>query len=160
MTFVQSQRIYLTVKCYFKDSSGINSKQELAEELREKLEKFMELERHFYSFDVATIRLTYFCGTSHKPRKKPKYIEGMVIKNPKNSIHDIFISHELHIDIDLNDQYNEFFEADKMGSYNIIARKTLDYIHNMTVPAQIRKFGNDRLENDLRKFFVSIGCDV
>lgn len=47
-----------------------------------------------------------------------------------------------------------------MGSYNIIARKTLDYIHNMTVPAQIRKFGNDILENDLRKFFVSIGCDV
>lgn len=47
-----------------------------------------------------------------------------------------------------------------MGSYNIIARKTLDYIHNMTVPAQIKKFERDRLENDLRKFFVSIGCDV
>lgn len=69
--------------------------------------------------------------------------------------------HVLQIDIDLNDVRKEFFETDKMGSYNIIARTTLEYVSTMPLPVKIRKtFDRDLFVNDLREFFVSIGCDV
>ena len=61
----------------------------------------------------------------------------------------------------MNDVRKEFFEADKMGSYNIIARTTLEYVSTVPLPVKIRKsFNRELFVSDLREFFVSIGCDV
>ena len=73
----------------------------------------------------------------------------------------MYFSRELKINIDLNAHCKEFFEADKMGSYNIIARTTLEYVSTMPLPVKIRKtFDRELFVNDLREFFVSLGCDV
>lgn len=160
MTFVQIETIHFRVKSYFKDNSDIHNKHVMAEEFCRKLETFMSSKRYSYSHDVATIQLAYFCGTARKARKKPKFIEGKIIKNPRNRILDIYISHELHIDIDLNEYCKKFFEADKMGCYNIIARKTLNYVYAMTLPPQVKKFNKEKFISDLLEFFVSMGCNV
>lgn len=48
-----------------------------------------------------------------------------------------------------------------MGSYNIIARTTLEYVSTVPLPVKIRKsFNRELFVSDLREFFVSIGCDV
>lgn len=106
-------------------------------------------------------RNCFFCGRYFKARLRPKYIEGKVVKNWRDRDLDMYFSRELKINIDLNAHCKEFFEADKMGSYNIIARTTMEYVSTMPLPVKIRKtFDRELFVNDLREFFQSIGCDV
>lgn len=160
MTFVQTEINLFDVNSYFIDNIDPGNKQKQMRGLHWQMEKFMA-ERCPYSPEVATIKMAFFCGCYFKARLRPKYIEGKVAKYYRDRTLDLYISHELQIDIDLNEYCKEFFEADKQGSYNIIANKTLDYVSTVPLPAKIRKtFDRERLVKDLREFFVSIGCDI
>ena len=140
------------------DLSGL--KQSSTLELTHSLERFMA-NKSKYSCDVEKIVLIYFCGSFCIGRKRPKYIEDKISKHPRSEYLNMHLYHVLQIDIDLNAHCKEFFEADKMGSYNIIARTTLEYLSTVPLPVKIRKtFDRELFVNDLREFFVSLGCDV
>ena len=161
MTFVQTEVENYRVNSYFIDNLDTQDKQRQTEPLCESLVRFLDDKSHRYSKDVTTIEIVFFCGHYSKAHLRPRYIEGKVVKNLRDRDLDMYISRELQIDIDLNAHCKEFFEADKMGSYNIIARTTLEYISTMPLPVKIRKtFDSELFVNDLREFFVSLGCDV
>ena len=161
MTFVQTQVERYRINSYFIDSLDPHNKQRQTGPLCWKLEQFLKAKGHRYSKDVATIEIVFFCGRFFKAHLRPRYIEGKVVKNWSNRDVDMYFSRELQIDIDLNAHCKEFFEADKMGSYNIIARTTLEYLSTVPLPVKIRKtFDRELFVNDLREFFVSLGCDV
>ena len=161
MTFVQIEVEFFRVNSYFIDNLDTQDKQTQTRPLCGSLERFMDAKGARYSKDVTTIQMVFFCGWFFKARLRPKYIEGKVVKNRRDRDLDMYISRELQIDIDLNAHCKEFFEADKMGSYNIIARTTLEYVSTVPLPVKIRKtFNRELFVSDLREFFVSIGCDV
>ena len=160
MTFVQTGINLFDVKSYFIDGFDPYNKQKQMGGLCYKLEKFMA-ERCPYSPEVATIQMVFFCGRFFRARLRPKYIEGKVAKCQNARILDLYISHELQIDIDLNEYCEEFFKADKKGSQNIIANKTLEYVSTIPFPSKISKtFDRKRFVSDLREFFESIGCEI
>ena len=161
MTFVQIEVEFFRVNSYFIDNLDTQNKQRQMRPLCGSLERFLDTKGHRYSKDVTTIEIVFFCGRYFKARLRPKYIEGKVVKNWRDRDLDMYFSRELKINIDLNAHCKEFFEADKMGSYNIIARTTMEYVSTMPLPVKIRKtFDRELFVNDLREFFVSIGCDV
>lgn len=138
-----------------------SSKQEEILDLCDKLGAFYEKRISVsYSPDVENIDICFYCGSFSKGGKRPVYYENKYIKDRDAPCFDITLYHELSIDIDMNDKRDALFNSDLIGGYNIVAQSTIDYIRNVNMPLKIRKtFDKQRFIEDLKEFFVSIGCD-
>lgn len=114
-----------------------------------------------YSDDVEEYFIGLICVSPgfdefFKP-KRPKYYDDKIFKarglpGPENiHLKDRF-SCELKLD------YVIFFPSNKEEGYNIIAKSLLEFLEALKYPSAIKTFDKKKFNEDMKNFFIQVGC--
>lgn len=116
-----------------------------------------------YSDDVEEYFIGLICVSPgfdefFKP-KRPKYYDDKILKarglpGPK----DIHIKHRFSCELKLD--YAAFFSSNKEEGYNIIAQSLLKFLEELKYPSAIKTFDKNRFNEDMRNFFIQLGCSL
>ncbi|WP_106831817.1 hypothetical protein [Parabacteroides pacaensis] len=89
--------------------------------------------------------------------KRPKYYEDKILKvKGLPGPEEIHFKHHFFFELKLD--YTTFFPSNKEEGYHIIAQSLLKFLEELKYPSAIKNFAKRRFINDMKDFFVQIGC--
>lgn len=137
------------------------SKYDDIKELNSNMEKYFQ--NKSYSDDVEKYSIGLICVSSNfdsffKP-KRPKYYADKTLKAialPDSDTINIkkMFSCELKLD------YLTFFQSNKEEGYNIIAKSLMKFLEELKYPSAIKTFDKKSFNEDMKNFFIIIGCSL
>lgn len=115
-----------------------------------------------YSPDVEEYSFCLICVSAgfdefFKP-KRPKYYVDKTLKTKGLPINEVHLKNTFTCEIKLD--YTSFRSSDKENGYNIIATSVLKFLEELKYPTAIKSFDKERFNNDIREFFIQIGCTI
>lgn len=116
-----------------------------------------------YSNDVEEYLIGLICVSPgfddfFKP-KRPKYYDDKTLKakglpGPEEIHFKHYFSFELKLD------YPTFFSSNKEEGYNIIAKSLMKFLEKLKYPSAIKTFDKKSFNEDMKNFFIQIGCSL
>ena len=107
------------------------------------------------NYDLCLICVSPGFQEFFKPRK-PKYYKDKCMKGL--TVKEVRLIKLFSCELELN--YDNFIISDRKEGYNIIANTVLQYLEELKYPIAIKKFDKKRFNEDMRSFFIQMGCDV
>lgn len=116
----------------------------------------------FYSDLVESYYIEFICVSPlFKPFNKPKktkYYKDVIQNNSFIQGEKIHFYKMLLISMDLD--FESFYRSDQIEGYNIIANTLLKFLDKLKYPQAINSFDEKKFNNDLKDFFIQIGCTL
>lgn len=113
-----------------------------------------------YSDLVESYYIEFICVSPvfrpfNKP-KKTKYYRDVIQNNPfiqgeKNHLYKMIV---ISLDID----FVSFYRSDEKEGYNIIAKSLLEFLEALKYPSAIKTFDKKKFNEDMKNFFMQVGC--
>lgn len=130
-------------------------------ELNSDMEKFFQNKSYSdkveeYSIGLICVSLNF--DSFFKP-KRPKYYADKTMKAialPDSET----INFKKMFSCDLKLDYAAFFPSNKEEGYNIIAQSLLKFLEELKYPSAIKTFDKNRFNEDMRNFFIQLGCSL
>lgn len=128
-------------------------------ELDRKMQEFFFDES--YSNDVEEYFIGLICVSPgfdefFKP-KRPKYYDDKILKaRGLPGPEDIHLKNRFSCELKLD--YATFFPSNKEEGYNIIAKSFLEFLETLKYPSVIKTFDKKKFNEDMKNFFIQIGC--
>lgn len=140
---------------------GKTTKYDDIHELNSKMETFFHNKLYLdkvEEYSVGLICVSPGFDEFFKPRR-PKYYEDKILKaKGLPGPEEIHLKHHLFFELKLD--YATFFPSNKEEGYNIIAQSFLKFLEELKYPSAIKNFDKKRFNNDMREFFVQMGCTI
>lgn len=125
----------------------------------------LEMEEFFlnksYSGNVNEYFIGLICVSSgfdefFKP-KRPKYYNDKILKaRGLPGPEDIHLKNRFSCELKLD--YATFFPSNKEEGYNIIAKSLLEFLEAIKYPSAIKTFDKKKFNEDMKNFFMQVGC--
>lgn len=89
--------------------------------------------------------------------KRPKYYNDKILKaRGLPGPEDIHLKNRFSCELKLD--YATFFPSNKEEGYNIIAKSILEFLEALKYPSAIKTFEKKKFNEDMKNFFMQVGC--
>lgn len=128
--------------------------------LEEKMNVFFK--DRFYSDSVESYYIEFICvSPAFRPFNKPKrtkYYSDVTLNNPFIQGEKNHFCKILAVSMDLD--FESFYQSNEKEGFNIIGNTLLKFLESLKYPQVIKSFDKNRFNNDMKDFFVQIGCTI
>ena len=134
------------------------SKREDLDILDQKMKEFFFKKEYLESvaqYDISLICVSPGFQNFFNPRR-PKYYKDKCMKGL--TVEEVRLTKLFSCELVLN--YDAFILSDKKEGYNIIANTVMRFLEELKYPIAIKKFDKKSFNEDMKAFFIQMGCNI